>query len=51
MKLTKKQAKAIIKICSCSEINENRKIQILRLLLNNEIEMLLEKIKRKLEQD
>ena len=45
MKLTDEQAKAIIKICSCSEINEDSKIRLIKLMTNNDIEMLLAKIK------
>ena len=49
MKLTEKQEKDIIKIFSNPKINESIKINFLRHLTNNKMELLLAEIKGRLE--
>ena len=51
MKLTKKQEEEIIDIFSLPEISKEIKITFLRLIMNNDIEMLLAKIKGRLENE
>jgi len=48
MKITDKQAKEIIEICNNPDIYEYTKINLIRLITNNDIEMLLDKIKMRL---
>ncbi len=49
MKLTEKREKDIMEIFSSPEISEKIKIKILRLIMDNDIELLLAKIKGRLE--
>ena len=51
MKLTEKQEEDVIEILSSPDISKELKLVLLRLIINNDIEILLAKIKGRLEQD
>ena len=51
MKLTEKQEKDIIDIFSNPDISKKIKLMFFRLIMNNDIEILLAKIKGRLEEE